>query len=47
MDDVSRSLSVDRRKKAKKTVKSGHGDQGDAARGKKTSARKGAKKKAR
>jgi hypothetical protein len=47
MDDVSRSLSVDRRKKAKKTVKSGHGDQGDAARGKKTSARKGAKKKSR
>jgi hypothetical protein len=47
MDDVSRSLSADRRKTAKKTVKSGHGDQGDGARGKKTSARKGAKKKAR
>src|SRR4029453_4740844 len=29
MDDVSRSLSADRRPKAKKSVKSGFGDQGD------------------
>ena len=29
MDDVSRSLGADRRKKAKGKVKSGHGDQGD------------------
>ena len=53
MDDVSRSLSADRRRRAKTTVKSGHGDQGDGARRKtassrkKTSVRKGAKKKAR
>jgi hypothetical protein len=59
MDDVSRSLSADRRRTAKTTVKSGHGDQGDGARAKKTSgrsktagrkktaARKGARKKAR
>ena len=54
MDDVSRSLSADRRRTAKTTVKSGHGDQGDGARRKtasssrkKSSARKGAKKKAR
>ena len=31
-DDVSRSLSQDIRKKAKKTVKSGYGDQGDRRR---------------
>lgn len=28
-DDVGRSLKKDREKKAKKTVKSGYGDQGD------------------
>jgi hypothetical protein len=28
-DDVSRSLRVDRRKKAKKKVRSGYGDRGD------------------
>lgn len=47
MDDVSRSLSADRRQKAKTRSKSGHGDQGDGARatagGKKT-ASKGGKK---
>jgi hypothetical protein len=32
MDDVGRSLSVDRRRAAKTTVKSGHGDQGDRPR---------------
>ena len=32
MDDAGRSLSVDRRRTAKKKVKSGHGDQGDRAR---------------
>lgn len=42
MVDVGRSLSADRRSKAKTTSKSGYGDQGDApARGKKTAARKG------
>ena len=29
MDDVSRSLSADRRTKAKRKVKSGQGDRGD------------------
>jgi hypothetical protein len=29
MDDVGRSLSVDPRRKAKTSVKSGHGDKGD------------------
>jgi hypothetical protein len=29
MDDVSRSLSTDRRRKAKTAVDAGHGDQGD------------------
>lgn len=29
MDDVGRSLTTDRRKRAQKTTKSGHGDQGD------------------
>jgi hypothetical protein len=29
MDDVGRSLSADRRQRAKTAVKSGHGDQGD------------------
>jgi hypothetical protein len=56
MDDVGRSLSADRRKKAKTKAKSGYGDQGDGAtrRGKKTArkpvrktARKSARKKAR
>lgn len=28
-DDVGRSLAADRRKKAKTTVKTGHGDKGD------------------
>ena len=32
MDDVGRSLSADRRRTAKTTVKSGHGDQGDRSR---------------
>jgi hypothetical protein len=31
-DEVETSLSRDRRTKAKKTVKSGHGDKGDQAR---------------
>ena len=31
-DDVSKSLSQDRRRKAKRPVKSGHGDQGDRRR---------------
>jgi hypothetical protein len=31
-DDVARSLSSDRRSKAKRTVKSGQGDKGDQAR---------------
>lgn len=31
-DDVGRSLAGDRRRKAKRTVKSGQGDQGDAKR---------------
>jgi len=31
-DDAGRSLSADRRKKAKTTVKSGQGDRGDRAR---------------
>jgi hypothetical protein len=34
-DDLGRSLSSDRRKKAKRTVKSGQGDKGDRARRKK------------
>ena len=42
MDDVGRSLSADRRRTAKKKVKSGHGDQGDRA---KTRARKTASRK--
>ena len=32
MDDVGRSLSADRRQTAKRTAKSGHGDQGDRPR---------------
>ena len=48
MDDVGRSLSADRRRKAKTTAKAGHGDQGDGrARGKKTTARKTVRKAAR
>jgi hypothetical protein len=31
-DDVGRSLAADRRRKAKRTVKSGQGDRGDQAR---------------
>ena len=31
-DDVGRSQAADRRRKSKKTVKSGHGDKGDQAR---------------
>lgn len=42
MDDVSRSLGVDRRKKAKTKTRSGHGDQGDRAT--KSSGRKTARK---
>ena len=45
MDDVGRSLGADRRRAAKKTAKSGYGDQGDGrARGKKKGARKTARK---
>jgi hypothetical protein len=32
MDEVGRSLAVDRRRSAKTTVKGGHGDQGDRPR---------------
>jgi hypothetical protein len=32
MDERGRSLAADRRRKAKRTVKSGHGDQGDRRR---------------
>jgi hypothetical protein len=32
MDDVSRSLSADRRRASKTAVKSGHGDRGDRKR---------------
>jgi len=32
IDDVGRSLTADRRQTAKKTVKPGHGDQGDRRR---------------
>lgn len=32
MDDVGRSQKADKRRKAKKTVRSGFGDQGDKAR---------------
>ena len=32
IDDVGRSLTADRRRSAKTTVKSGHGDQGDRPR---------------
>jgi hypothetical protein len=42
MDDVSRSLSADRRRTAKTTVKAGHGDQGDR---KRTATRRNATKK--
>ena len=41
-DDVGRSLAVDRRRKAKTTVKPGYGDQGDQP---KRTAKKGATKK--
>jgi len=40
VDDAGRSLGTDRRTAAKRSVKSGHGDQGDRKR-----TRKGAKKK--
>lgn len=39
-DDVSRSLSQDRRRKAKKTAKPGQGDRGDRKPASKTKARK-------
>ena len=39
-DDVSRSLSQDRRKKAKKAAKPGQGDRGDRKPASKTKARK-------
>jgi hypothetical protein len=49
-DDVSKSLSQDVKKRAKKTVASGHGDQGDGPQkksaAKKTVAKKTAAKKA-
>jgi hypothetical protein len=32
MDDIGRSLKTDRRTKAKRTVKAGHGDKGDRKR---------------
>ena len=32
MDDVSKSLSGDRRRSAKRSVRSGHGDKGDRKR---------------
>jgi hypothetical protein len=32
MDSVGRAMTADRRTKAKRTVKSGHGDQGDRKR---------------
>lgn len=32
MDDVGRSQKTDKRRKAKKTVRSGYGDQGDVRR---------------
>lgn len=41
MDDVGRSLAADRRRTAKRTVGSGHGDEGDRPR---SSARKTARK---
>lgn len=34
-DDVGRSLSMDKKRTAKKTVKAGYGDQGDQKRAKK------------
>jgi hypothetical protein len=40
VDDVGRSLSADRRRKAKKTVKAGYGDKGDRAPAKKKAAKK-------
>ena len=42
MDDVGRSQKADRRTKARKTVKSGYGDQGDQKR--KGTTKKAAKK---
>ncbi|MBR1153600.1 hypothetical protein [Bradyrhizobium sp. JYMT SZCCT0428] len=39
-DDVNRSLSQDRRRKAKKAAKSGQGDRGDGKSVSKTTARK-------
>jgi hypothetical protein len=43
MDNIGLSLAVDRRQKAKKTVKPGYGDQGDQP-VRKTSKKSGAKK---
>ena len=40
VDDVGRSLSADRRRKAKTVTKSGQGDKGDRAAPKKKSAKK-------
>ncbi len=40
MDEVGRSQSADRRKRAKKTVKSGYGDQGDQRRARSGDVRK-------
>ena len=45
-DDVSRSLSQDRKRKAKTVVKSGQGDKGDRAPAKKSSAKSASAKKA-
>ncbi|HYC90315.1 MAG TPA: hypothetical protein VEO54_13950 [Thermoanaerobaculia bacterium] len=44
-DDVSRSLSQDRKRKAKTVVKSGQGDKGDRAPAKKSSSTKTSSKK--
>ena len=40
MDDVGRSQKTDKRRKAKKTVRSGYGDQGDARSGRPRSSRR-------
>ena len=40
VDDVGRSLSADRRRKAKTVTKAGQGDKGDRAAPKKTAAKK-------
>ena len=44
MDDVGRSQKTDKRRKAKKTVRSGYGDQGDTRSRRKASARRASKR---